>query len=198
MLDQTKKTDLSQQEVENYTETKSETIMFHQTEINCIIDPDGTIRVALKPIMDAIGLHADSAWKSIKKDPILGANHAVRHALDAQNRQFPMQTLPIEHVHGWLFGIDSSKVKAEVQPKLLEFKRECYQVLFNHFYGKYKVYEDNLGAKRILWEKRHVIQEEIRSLQSKASSITKQIREIDQAALSGQFTLAVKGGENAN
>lgn len=196
MIDQTTKKELSQRDFENSTEPKNETIMFHQTSINCIIEPNGRILVCLKPIIDEIGLHADSALKAIKNDPILGDAHAVRHGRDASGKKNLMSFLPIEHVHGWLFGIDSSKVKTEVQPKLLEFKRECYQVLFNHFFGKYQYYEDNLAAKRILWSKRKAIQDQVKELNSEAHRITKEIKEIDQAALRGQFQLAVKGGSH--
>jgi hypothetical protein len=198
VLDQTKKTDISQRDFENSTEPQLSVVKFHKKQISCVIDPDGKIYVAIKPICEAIGIDTQKALTAIKQDSILKAKHTVRYVLDASKRKFPMQCIPIEYVNGWLFQISENKVTEKAKPKLIEYKEHCYQVLFDHFYGRYKTYEDNLGAKRILWEKRHVIQEEIRSLQSKATSITKQIREIDQAALSGQFTLAVKGGENAN
>jgi hypothetical protein len=86
-------------------------INFNTFKLTAIIDEDGTAWIAVKPIIDAIGLHADSAVLGIKNDEILGAIHGIRHGLDAANRSFPMVCLPIHHVHGWLFKIETAKVK---------------------------------------------------------------------------------------
>jgi hypothetical protein len=51
----------------------------------------------------------------------------------------PQETtlLKLELVNGWLFGIDESRVKdEETRQRVLAYKRECYQVLFQHFYGR--------------------------------------------------------------
>ncbi len=181
-----------QQDVENSTESKITIVKFHQTKIQCICDIDGTIHVALKPIMDAIGLHANSAWLGIKNDPILGPKHAVRRGLDAKNRLFPMQTLPIEFVHGWLFSIDASKVSANAKPKLIEFKKECYKVLFDHFYGKYQVYEKNLAERRKIDELILSITAQRNELLNKMNALKKQLREINEQELSGQLSLNIK------
>ena len=185
---------ISQQEVENATESKVTIVKFHQTKIQCIIDPDGSIHVALKPIMDGIGLHADSAWKSIKNDPILGAKHGVRRGLDAKKRGFPMQTLPIEYVHGWLFSIDASKVSSQAKPKLLKFKLECYQVLFDHFYGKYRVYESNLSERRKLETLIDEACMQKAELSAQVNNYRKRLKEINDSELSGQLQLPMKGG----
>lgn len=35
---------------------------------------------------------------------------------------------------GWLFGIDSSRIKDEaVRERVILYQRECYQVLYDHF-----------------------------------------------------------------
>ena len=189
------KQEVFQQDAESSTESTIKIVKFHQTKIQCIIDSDGTIQVALKPIMDSIGLHADSAWKSIKNDPILGAKHAVRRGLDAKNREFPMQTLPIEFVHGWLFSIDASKVSATARPKLIEFKKECYQVLFDHFYGKFKVYENNLAQKSVLHNRMKNIISQRNELARELTSLKKQLQEIESNELSGQLQLNVGGNK---
>ncbi len=182
-----------QQDVEQPTESKITVVKFHSTKIQCIIDPDGAIQVALKPIMDSIGLHADSAWKSIKNDPILGAKHAVRRGLDARKREFPMQTLPIEYVHGWLFSIDASKVSVAAKPKLVQFKKECYKVLFDHFYGKYKVYEENLSKRRILMAQMSVAMANRSLYDVEIKTIKKELAKIEEAEITGQLVLNIGG-----
>lgn len=53
IAEQTVKANL-QQEVDSATKSNLTIVKFHQTKIQCIADFDGTIHVALKPIMDAI------------------------------------------------------------------------------------------------------------------------------------------------
>ena len=43
--------------------------------------------------------------------------------------------LKMELVNGWLFGIDSSRIKDEtVRERVMMYQRECYSVLHKHFY----------------------------------------------------------------
>jgi hypothetical protein len=42
-------------------------------------------------------------------------------------------TLCLDRIHGWLFTIDSSRVKDEIRDRVQAFQRECYEVLFRHF-----------------------------------------------------------------
>ncbi|WP_222432730.1 phage antirepressor N-terminal domain-containing protein [Moraxella sp. VT-16-12] len=44
-----------------------------------------------------------------------------------------MLCLPIHHLNGWLFGVDVSRVKAEIKDKLITYKKECYQALFDYW-----------------------------------------------------------------
>jgi hypothetical protein len=45
-------------------------------------------------------------------------------------------SLPLEFLHGWLFGFQVSRVKEEYQETLLSYKRECYRALYEAFYGR--------------------------------------------------------------
>lgn len=99
--------------------------------------------VAVRSMANAIGLHADSALTGVKNDEILGQLLVDDHVVAGDNKQRLMQLLPIDHVVGWLFSIDISKVKEEIKPKLVLYKRECYKVLNDHFFGKNKVVTDS-------------------------------------------------------
>lgn len=45
--------------------------------------------------------------------------------------------IKLELVNGWLFGIDSGRIKDEtVRERVILYQRECYQVLHNHFAGR--------------------------------------------------------------
>jgi len=42
-------------------------------------------------------------------------------------------TIPLSKLNGWLFSINPNKVKPEVKTKLIEYKNECFDVLYKHF-----------------------------------------------------------------
>ncbi|WP_289029587.1 phage antirepressor N-terminal domain-containing protein, partial [uncultured Algoriphagus sp.] len=98
---------------------------------------NGIPHVVVKSVCDAIGVHADSAGRGIKNDPILKDVHTIEYVRDASGRLNKMGVLPIEYVQGWLFSIELGRVKAEVQPVLIEFKRECYRALHDYFSGSH-------------------------------------------------------------
>lgn len=155
-------------------------IKFHEEELLAVEVNEGWY-VAVKPIIDAIGLHADSAVKGIKNDEILGSSHAIYHVLDASGRQFPMVCLPIQHVHGWLFSIQAAKVKPEAREKLKLYKLECYQVLFNHFYGKQRQITVSLEERYKLGQYLKKLDRLISRLMKRHKEVKVKIKAIDEA-----------------
>ncbi len=90
---------------------------------------DGTYWVAVKPICQALGVNYDRQYKNLKEDETLNLVYAKQPIPDARNRPQEMICLPERYVYGWLFSIRSES------PELLQFKRECYDVLYDHFHG---------------------------------------------------------------
>jgi hypothetical protein len=109
------------------------TIEFHGSTLFAAQRPDGVF-VAINPICDALGLAANKQKQRIQSDPILGEGGTVTVLPSAGG---PQETfcLRLDLVHGWLFTIDESRVKDEtIRQRVLTYKRECYAVLFRHFY----------------------------------------------------------------
>jgi len=52
--------------------------------------------------------------------------------------------IPLEKLNGWLFSINPNRVKPEVKEKLIAYKKECFDVLFNHFTNKVQQPPKNL------------------------------------------------------
>ncbi|MGJ8518506.1 hypothetical protein LMG33810_002881 [Carnimonas sp. LMG 33810] len=95
---------------------------------------NGNIRVAMKPITDAIGLQWEAQLKRIKRHAVLSTCMSIMDIQlpnDTQRRE--VVTLPLEMLNGWLFGIDANRVKPEIRDTLLMYQRECFKVLFEHF-----------------------------------------------------------------
>ena len=97
-------------------------------------DSDGRVYVAVRPICEALGVNWPSQWVRIKRDAILAEGVVVTTTPSDGGRQKTV-CLPLEYLNGWLFGISERRVKPGILDKLLAYKRECYRVLFAHFYG---------------------------------------------------------------
>ncbi len=44
-----------------------------------------------------------------------------------------MTALPLDYLNGWLFGINAMRVNDDVRPKLLQYQRDVYRVLYEAF-----------------------------------------------------------------
>jgi len=44
-------------------------------------------------------------------------------ATGSDGKNYDMITLPSEYLNGWLFGIDHSRVKPEIQEQLISYKK---------------------------------------------------------------------------
>lgn len=91
--------------------------------------------VAMKPICENIGLDWNGQFQRIKRNYILSQGMCMIHTPTKGGNQ-EMVTLPIGYLNGWLFGIDTNKVKPEIKDTLIKYQLECYDVLYNHFMPK--------------------------------------------------------------
>lgn len=114
---------------------KTEMIQFHGHAVVTIHEPDG-IFVALKPICDAIGLSWQGQLERTKRDLVLSSSIRVTRMVADDEKVREMICLPINKLNGWLFGVDARRVKAELQQDVLDYQRDCYDVLDAHFRGK--------------------------------------------------------------
>lgn len=94
---------------------------------------DGEVFVAVKPVCEAMGIGWGGQRQRIQRDAVLSEGASMIHAPSRGGIQEAL-CLPLRLLNGWLFGIDEQRVKrAEVREKIVRYKRECYEVLFNHF-----------------------------------------------------------------
>lgn len=90
----------------------------------------------MKPICENIGLAWHGQFERIKRDDVLSSTMCVIHMVAQDGKKREVVALPIGYLNGWLFGIDTSRVKPEIKPTLIKYKLECYDVLYNHFMPK--------------------------------------------------------------
>lgn len=109
-------------------------VPFHGDQILTIKDQGGTIRVAVKPIAETTGLDWSSQFQRIKRDPVLSTCMVIiTMQMPGDDQKRDIATLPLEMMHGWLFGIDASRVREEIRETILAYQRECYRVLSDYW-----------------------------------------------------------------
>lgn len=92
----------------------------------------GVHHVALKPISDALGLDWSAQFRRIKRHAVL-AEAVVVTATPSDGGDQLTITLPLDKLNGWLFGVSVNRVKPELRDKLIQYQRECFDVLARHF-----------------------------------------------------------------
>lgn len=107
-----------------------ETVNFYGTEL-IVVHSEGMKLVAIKPICDAIGVDHHRQVSKIRNDLSFSWRHMSTAGFDGKSYQ--MICLPLDQINGWLFSINVNKVKPECKDKLVLYKKECHEVLFNHF-----------------------------------------------------------------
>lgn len=103
-----------------------QTIKFHNDDIE-IIDTF----VSVKKLCQNIGITGISdQYEKIKKDESFESK-----SLDIEINGIIQEVvvIPVSKINGWLFSISANKVKPEVKQKLIEYKKECFNVLNNYF-----------------------------------------------------------------
>ena len=97
---------------------------------------DGTF-MALKPIVESMGLDWSAQFRRVKRDPILSEGIAIMATPFGRGGDQEATCLKLELVNGWLFTIDTARITNEqVREKVILYQRECYSVLHKHFYGR--------------------------------------------------------------
>lgn len=53
----------------------------------------------------------------------------------ADGKQREMVCLPLEYVYGWIFTVNTKNVSEKSHDYVLQYQRECYDILYRHFAG---------------------------------------------------------------
>ena len=150
---------------------KTEIILFQKNELVAVQNNEN-IYVAVKPICDAIGLDYISAYKGLQNDEIIGELLSIQTIVAADLKQRDMVCVPIQMLSAWLCGIQIGKVKAEVRPVLVQFKRECANALFSYFFGAAKQIANNIAH-------RHQIVMEMKDVNKQINILMKRHKELE-------------------
>ena len=109
-------------------------VQLHNQQIS-IFNYDNKPYVAIKPICENIGLDWEAQRQRIKRHHVLSKGaFMIKVPSKGGNQEY--LCLPISMLNGWLFGIDTNRVKPEISETLKQYQLECFDVLFNYFMPK--------------------------------------------------------------
>lgn len=108
-------------------------IQFYGDTLTAHRDAQGQVMVAVKPIIEGLGLDWSTQLKKLRKDPALSMAEMTIPTLSGVQDTL---CIPLEQVPGMLMLIKpSQKMASEIQEKLTLYRREAFKVLWQHFGG---------------------------------------------------------------
>ena len=112
--------------------SRSVTIPFHGDAITAVL-VDGEYMVPVKPICDRMGLDWEGQRQRIQRDSVLSTcTCVIQVQMPGDDQKRDVVCLPPSLIPGWLFTIDDSRVKPEIQESLIAYKREMYDVMHSY------------------------------------------------------------------
>jgi len=114
---------------------EEKTVDFYGDQITAVLVDSGTeqiVYVPIRPLCTYLGLNASGQRQRINRDPVLSKaqGECIIHSPSGSQ---VTQCLPLELLPGWLFGVTASKVKPDLQEKVIRYQRECFKVLWKAF-----------------------------------------------------------------
>ncbi|MCC6607917.1 MAG: hypothetical protein IT327_32225 [Anaerolineae bacterium] len=118
------------------------TIPFYEDTLIVQLGEDGEIYVALRPIVESLGLSWGSQLNRIKRDAVLSKKMQTLSVFvmntqgtqDGQHRE--VVCLPKQYISGFLFGINAGRIKdVKLRTKVIQFQEEAHLILDAAFTG---------------------------------------------------------------
>lgn len=102
----------------------------------------------MKPVCENIGLDWHAQLNRINRHHVLSKG-VVMIATPTKGGVQKYVCLPISMINGWLFGIETSRVKPEIRATLEQYQLECFNVLYSHFMPKMaQQYPNTINAEQ--------------------------------------------------
>ena len=108
-------------------------IDFYGDELVAVQTDDGGIWIPVRRMCEVIGIAFRAQLARIERDPVMREELRSVSVTITDGRTFEMACLPLKYVRAWLFGINASRVKPELQDKLIRYQREVIEIIDRAF-----------------------------------------------------------------
>lgn len=118
--------------------TEQKSVEFYGDELIAVL-LDGEPYVPVRPLCDYLQLSWPGQRERILRDAVLSQVAAtVRVTRTEGQREVARElvALPLKYLNGWLFGVNAGRVRAELREKLIQYQKECYEVLAQAFQAR--------------------------------------------------------------
>ncbi len=125
-------------------------VPFYNTTI-VAVEKNGQRFVAMKPLVEAMGLDWSKQLRQMKDDHVLSSTMDVTSIVGADGKNYKMVCLPIEYLNGWLFKISANRYTGDKRKVIELYQKECYHALYGYWHngGAINPRIDNLQAQDI-------------------------------------------------
>lgn len=113
------------------TEIKSLEVPFYGNNL-VLVDVDGEPYVAMKPIVEGMGLAWKPQYLKLKSDPRFCVVDMVTQ-IRGDDQKRSVICIPLRKLTGWLMTVNPNKVKSEIRDKTIRFQNECDDVLWKYW-----------------------------------------------------------------
>ncbi len=94
---------------------------------------DGKRFVAMRPIVEGMGLDWKDQLNLIRRDEVLNSTVVITTTVAEDGKIREMVCLPEEFLQGWLFKVPASRYTGERKEKIIRYQRECYKALHDYW-----------------------------------------------------------------
>lgn len=143
------------------------------------VERDGETFVPIKPICTAIGVDYSAQYNKIQTEEILVSVIAIIATTGADGKTYEMVCLPLKFIYGWIFTINPGKVAPEARESVIRYRRECYDVLYDHFAGKALRQQEQNSIERDLLRRKAAALDSIATLKKAIAENNAEIKEVD-------------------
>ena len=117
-------------------------IPFYEDTLLIQLGEDGEIYVALRPIVEALGLDWSAQYRRVGRDPVLSEEvkmiSVAVTATEMRQRGEGAKSylcLPKQFLSGFLFGVNANRVRKELRERVIQWQREAHLFLDAAFTG---------------------------------------------------------------
>ncbi|HFC12276.1 MAG TPA: hypothetical protein ENJ56_05475 [Anaerolineae bacterium] len=112
---------------------EQKTVIFYADELLAIRAADGNIYVSVRHLCTALGLDRRGQVQRIQRRAVLAKGYQRGGIITPHRGKQQAGLLRVDLVPLWLSGIETSRVKAEIRPKLEKYQAEAGKVLWEAF-----------------------------------------------------------------
>ena len=146
-------------------------------KVDILLVENGEKLIPIKPICEALGVDDKAQKDKIKNDEILGSTGVLSTSVGADGKDREMFCIPFKYVFGWLFSINPKNVAPEAREAVLNYKSQCYDVLYNHFTAHSQFYEEKQQVLRAKYMELERIRAEFNTAKDRLEQAKKEFKE---------------------